>query len=109
MPEKVIIIGSGPAGLTAAIYTARANLQPLCFGGIDAGGQLITTTEVENYPGFPQAIMGPKLMADFRAQAERFGARIQNVNVSRVDFSARPLKVWVDGEDKPHQALSVII
>jgi thioredoxin reductase (NADPH) len=109
MAEKVIIVGSGPAGLTAAIYTARANLAPLCFAGLDAGGQLTTTTEVENYPGFPEGIQGPQLMADFRKQAERFGTRIRDVAVTRVDFSHRPLRVWIDGEKEPHETLSVIV
>jgi thioredoxin reductase (NADPH) len=105
-PRKVIIIGSGPAGLTAAIYTARANLAPLMFAGGLYGGQLMLTSDVENYPGFPEGILGPELMEKFRAQAERFGAVIHNEDVTRVDFSSQPLRVWVDDEE--HHANVVI-
>lgn len=105
--RELIIIGSGPAGLTAAIYTARANLAPLVIEGAAAGGQLMLTTEVENFPGFPNGIMGPQLMADFRSQAERFGAEFVTSDVDEVDFSSRPFRIRVAGDD--HFAESVII
>ena len=88
--RKVVIIGSGPAGLTAALYTARANLKPLLIEGLEAGGQLMLTTMVENWPGFRDGIMGPDLMAEMRAQAERFGTEVMQGNVTQVDLQQRP-------------------
>ena len=105
--EKLIIIGSGPAGLTAALYAARADLGPLVFEGVAAGGQLMITTDVENYPGFPDGILGPELMDQFRKQAERFGARLQQVDVTQVDFGSRPLQVKVGGDDYTADAVIV--
>jgi thioredoxin reductase (NADPH) len=111
--HRVIIIGSGPAGLTAAVYTARANLSPLVIEGEPSstsdqpGGQLMLTTEVENYPGFPNGIMGPELMVNFREQAMRFGAQFLTAKATDVDFSTRPFKVWVRND--LHEADSVIV
>ena len=105
--REVIIVGSGPAGLTAAIYTARANLHPLVIEGIGAGGQLMLTTDVENYPGFVDGILGPELMAQFREQAVRFGAEFVTADADRVDFSSDPKRVWVHGTE--YAAHTIII
>lgn len=104
--RKLIIIGSGPAGFTAAIYAARANLAPLLFAGGEYGGQLMLTTDVENYPGFPEGIMGPELMDLFRAQAQRFGTEILDFDVTKVDFSGPVHRVWVDEHE--YRARAVI-
>ncbi len=105
--RNVIIIGGGPAGYTAALYAARAGMKPLVFAGYEAGGQLMLTTEIENFPGFPQAIKGPDLMMRMRQQAERFGAEIQDFNVTSVDFSKRPFKITTDWGE--YSAKTVII
>jgi thioredoxin reductase (NADPH) len=117
--REVVIVGSGPAGLTAAIYTARANLRPLVIEGEPSsttdqpGGQLMLTTDVENYPGFVDGIMGPDLMGRFRAQAERFGAEFLTTKASRVDLSERPFRVWAPdpgtGEEQEFRAHTVIV
>ena len=106
--HNIVIIGSGPAGLTAALYTARANLSPLMIEGSQAGGQLTLTTDVENYPGFPQGIMGPQLIQDMRAQAERFGTVFQTADVTKVDLSRRPFVLTINNEETIH-ARSLII
>ncbi len=105
--RNVIIIGTGPAGLTAAIYAARADLDPLVIEGLQAGGQLTITTDVENFPGFPEGIMGPELMDNFRKQAERFGTEFISGDVDRVDLSSRPFGVWVG--DKEFRAKTLIV
>jgi thioredoxin reductase (NADPH) len=105
--SKLVIIGSGPAGLTAAIYAARANLEPIVLAGSAPGGQLMLTSDVENYPGFPDGIQGPDLMAAFRAQAERFGTHIVDVDIDKVDFSERPFRIWARGTEYRAQAVIV--
>lgn len=107
MAEDLIIIGSGPAGYTAGLYAARADLDPLLFEGSQRGGQLMITTDVENYPGFPDGIMGPDLMENFRKQTERFGTRLMTSDITRVDFSVRPFRVW-EGQVE-YQANAVIV
>ncbi|HEY7694258.1 MAG TPA: thioredoxin-disulfide reductase [Gaiellaceae bacterium] len=105
--REVIVIGGGPAGYTAALYSARANLHPLVIEGFQWGGQLMITSDVENYPGYPDGVMGPEMMQEFRYQAERFGAEFLTDDVTRVDFSERPFRVWV-GDDE-HRAETVIV
>ena len=105
--REVIVIGGGPAGYTAALYSARANLRPLVIEGFRWGGQLMITSDVENYPGYPDGVLGPEMMQEFRYQAERFGAEFLTDDVTRVDFSERPFRVWV-GEDE-YRAEAVIV
>jgi thioredoxin reductase (NADPH) len=106
-PRDLVIVGSGPAGLTAAVYAARANLHPVVIEGIAAGGQLMLTTDVENYPGFPEGIIGPELMSKFREQAGRFGAEFVTADVDRVDFSESPFGIWVGHTE--YRARAVIV
>jgi len=105
--RNVIVIGGGPAGYTAALYAARADLNPLVIEGFAFGGQLMITSDVENYPGYVEGVLGPQMMQDFRAQAERFGAEFLTEDVTRVDLSERPFRVWVDGDE--YQAKAVIV
>jgi thioredoxin reductase (NADPH) len=105
--RDLIIVGGGPAGYTAALYAARANLRPLVIEGFQWGGQLMITSDVENYPGYADGVLGPEMMADFRRQAERFEADFVTDDVTRVDFSARPFRVWVGDEE--HRARAVIV
>lgn len=107
MIHKVAIVGSGPAGYTAALYAARAGLDPVVFSGPEPGGQLMITTDVENFPGFPEGIMGPEMMALFQKQAERFGAKVIHQTVEKVDLDSTPFKLWAGGEE--HQAETIII
>lgn len=109
LTTKCLIIGAGPAGYTAAIYASRANLQPILVEGLQPGGQLTTTTEIENFPGYPAGISGPKMMEDFRAQTQRFGTDIISGVVTAVDFSKRPFKVSVDGGSTVIEASAVIV
>jgi thioredoxin reductase (NADPH) len=105
--RELIIVGGGPAGYTAALYAARANLEPLVLEGFRWGGQLMITSDVENYPGYPDGVMGPDMMADFRRQAERFGAEFVTDDVTKVDFSERPFRLWI--EDVEYRTKSVVI
>jgi thioredoxin reductase (NADPH) len=105
--RELIIIGSGPAGYTAALYAARAELEPLVIEGFQRGGQLMITSDVENYPGYPDGVLGPEMMEDFRRQAERFGAEMITDDVTKVDFSERPFRVWVDRDE--YRANAVIV
>ena len=105
--RNVIIIGSGPAGYTAGLYSARALLEPLMFAGYMSGGQLMLTSDIENFPGYPEGIGGPEMMIQLREQAEKFGLEVQDKNVERVDFSEKPFKIWVEGEE--YCSKSVII
>jgi thioredoxin reductase (NADPH) len=105
--RELIVIGGGPAGYTAALYAARANLEPLIIEGFQWGGQLMITSDVENYPGYPEGVLGPEMMKDFRRQAERFGAEFVSDDVTRVDFSERPFRVWVGDEE--YRAEAVIV
>ncbi|MDP9409097.1 MAG: FAD-dependent oxidoreductase, partial [Actinomycetota bacterium] len=112
MPQDtydLVIVGSGPAGYTAALYAARANLKTLVFQGFESGGQLMLTSDVENYPGYRDGVMGPEMMDDFEAQAARFGAEMRPDNVERVDLSERPFKLWAEGENEPVLARTVVI
>jgi thioredoxin reductase (NADPH) len=106
--HKTLIIGSGPAGYTAAIYAARANMDPVLYTGIEPGGQLMITTDVENYPGYPDGVKGPEMMDDFRKQAERFGTKVHYDTVIKVDFTGPVHKVWTEGGEEIH-AHSIII
>jgi len=105
--HNVVIIGSGPAGYTAALYTARANLEPIMFAGLQPGGQLTITTDVENYPGFPDGIMGPEMMELFEKQVRRFGTEIHHAQITKVDLSQRPFKLWAEEEEI--QAKTIIV
>jgi thioredoxin reductase (NADPH) len=106
-PKELIVIGGGPAGYTAALYAARANLRPLVIEGVQWGGQLMITSDVENYPGYPDGVLGPEMMQEFRRQAERFGAEFVTDDVTLIDFSERPFRVWV-GDDE-YRAESVVV
>src|SRR3954465_6058260 len=105
--HELIIVGGGPAGYPAALYAARADLEPLVIEGFNWGGQLMITSDVENYPGYPDVVTGPEMMSDFRRQAEPFGAEYLTDDVTKVDFSEQPLRVWV-GDDE-YQARAVIV
>ena len=105
--RKVVIVGSGPAGLTAAVYAARGNLEPIVIEGIAAGGQLMLTNDVENFPGFPEAVTGPELMTKMREQAARFGAELVTADADRVDLSTRPFGVWVGNDEYRADALII--
>src|SRR5215467_3456653 len=105
--RDLIVIGGGPAGYTAALYAARANLSPLVIEGFNWGGQLMITSDVENYPGYPDGVMGPEMMAEFRRQAERFGTEFVTDDVTRVDFSERPFRIWVEKDE--YLAKAVIV